>query len=120
MTGDPKREKAEWQGLLAHPGLLAVSLYLFLQAVLIVAGVVGGHYPPLFLLFAASFMTAGAGLLRLFRWAWAMALAAFVLLASYHLCIFSSRHEANILLQGLVNLVAFLYLVQPEVRVRLR
>src|SRR5471030_3296147 len=63
------------------PGLAAISLYLFVLAGVIILGVVRGpHYPPLFLVFAAGFITASGGLLMLFRWAWALALAAVFLL----------------------------------------
>jgi len=83
--------------------------------------VVGGrHYPPLFLVFAAAFITASGGLLMLFRWAWSLALAAVLLLVVYNLWIFSTLHLAPALVQGLLNLVFFLYLVRTEVRTRLR
>jgi hypothetical protein len=105
----------------ALPGLVAISLYLLVLAVVIVLGVVsGGHYPPLFLIFAAAFITASAGLLLLLRWAWALALAAIFLLVAYNLWIFSTQHQGAGLVQGLLNLVFFLYLVRPEVRERLR
>jgi hypothetical protein len=42
------------------------------------------------------------------------------LLACYNLWIFSSRHELPALVQGLLNMVFFLYLVRAEVRARLR
>jgi hypothetical protein len=104
----------------ALPGLVAISLYLLVLAVVIVLGVVGGgHYPPLFLIFAAAFITASAGLLLLLRWAWALALAAVFLLTAYNLWIFSTQHQGAGLVQGLLNLVFFLYLVRPEVRQRL-
>lgn len=107
--------------LLLLPGLAAISLYLLVLAGVIILGVVGGgHYPPLFLIFAAAFITASAGLLMLFRWAWALALAAVFLLVVYNLWIFSSTHQGAALVQGLLNLVFFLYLVRPEVRERLR
>ena len=107
--------------LLPLPGLAAISLYLLVLAGVISLGVVDGrHYPPLFLLFAAAFMAASAGLLLLFRWAWALALAAVFLLAGYNLWIFSAQHQSPALVQGLLNLVFFLYLVRIEVRSRLR
>jgi hypothetical protein len=107
--------------LLRLPGLAAISLYLLVLAGVIILGVVGGrHYPPLFLIFAATFITAGGGLLMLFRWAWALALAAVFLLVVYNLWIFSSQHLGTALVQGLLNLVFFLYLVRPEVREKLR
>ena len=80
----------------------------------------GRHYPPLFLIFAAAFITASAGLILLLRWAWAIALAAVFLLAGYNLWIFSTQHQIPIAIQGLLNFVFFLYLVRPEVREKLR
>jgi hypothetical protein len=56
----------------------------------------------------------------LFRWAWALALAAVFLLASYDLWIFTTQHQDTVLLQGILNLIFFLYLVRPEVREKLR
>jgi hypothetical protein len=107
--------------LLQLPGLAAISLYLLALAGVIIVGVAAGrHYPPLFLIFAASFMAASGGLLMLFRWAWALALAAVFLLVVYNLWIFSSTHQGAALVQGLLNLVFFLYLVRPEVREKLR
>lgn len=103
------------------PGLVAIALYLLLLAGTIIVGVVsGGHYPAVFLVFSALFMAASAGLFLLFRWAWALALAAAVLLAGYNLWVFTSGHSLAALVQGLLNLVFFLYLVRPEVREKLR
>ena len=102
------------------PGLLAISLYLMVLAGVLILGVVGKHYPPLFLLLAAAFLTASAGLILLLRWAWAGALAAVFLLACYNLWIFGSLHTAPALVQGGLNLVFFLYLVRAEVRSKLR
>jgi hypothetical protein len=107
--------------LLLLPGLAAISLYMLVLAGVIVLGVVDGrHYPPLFLLFSAVFIAAGAGLLLLMRWAWAMTLAAVFLLAVYNLWIFTAQQQAPALVQGLLNLVFFLYLVRTEVRGKLR
>jgi hypothetical protein len=72
-----------------------------------------------FLLMAAAFLTASAGLILLLRWAWAGALAAVFLLACYNLWIFGSQHMGAALVQGLLNLVFFLYLVRAEVRAKL-
>jgi hypothetical protein len=115
QTQPPQRE------LLPLPGLAAISLYLLLLAGVIILGVVAGrHYPPLFLVFAAFFMAASAGLFLLLRWAWAMTLSAVFLLAAYNIWIFSSQHQLPSLVQGLLNLVFFFYLVRPEVRSKLR
>jgi hypothetical protein len=105
--------------ILEFPALAAISLYMLVLAVVIVFGVVGGHYPALFLVFAVVFIAASAGLMRLFRWAWALTLAAVLLLAIYNLWLFSSVHAGAGLVQGLLNLVFFLYLVRPEVREKL-
>ena len=123
MTGEemPDRALPPQRDLLPLPGLAAISLYLLALAGVIVLGVVDGrHYPPLFLVFAAGFMAASAGLLLLLRWAWALALGAVFLLVIYNLWIFTSQHQGAALVQGLLNLVFFLYLVRPEVRERLR
>jgi hypothetical protein len=107
-------------GILQLPGLIAISLYMFLLAVVIVFGVVaGGHYPPLFLVLSVMFIAASGGLMRLLRWAWALALAAVLLLAIYNLWIFFTLHQAAGLVQGLLNVVFFLYLVRTEVREKL-
>lgn len=110
----PQRER------MPLPGVLAIGLYLIVLSGVLILGVVGGHYPPLFLLLAAAFLTASAGLILLLRWAWAGALAAVFLLACYNLWIFGSLHTAPALVQGGLNLVFFLYLVRTEVRAKLR
>jgi len=38
----------------------------------------------------------------------------------YNLWIFSTEHQGAALVQGLLNLIFFLYLVRPEVREKLR
>jgi hypothetical protein len=73
-----------------------------------------------YLVFAAIFMAASAGLILLFRWAWALALSAVFLLAVYNLWIFATELQTPGLVQGLLNMVFFLYLVRTEVRLRLR
>jgi hypothetical protein len=106
--------------LLPLPGLAAIALYLFLLAGVIIVGVVEHYYPVLFLVFSACFLTAGAGLKLLLRWAWAMALAAVLLLGCYNLWLFTTVHLAPSLIQGLLNFVFFLYLIRTEVREKLR
>jgi hypothetical protein len=110
----PKRE------LLPLPGIAAISLYLMLLAVVLIVGVVGGHYPAMFLLLPVFLFAACGGLLMLFRWAWAMALAAVLMLGGYNVWIFAHLHMFPALIQGLLNLVFFFYLVRTEVRDKLR
>jgi hypothetical protein len=110
----PKRE------LLPLPGLAAISFYLLVLAVVIIIGVVDGHYPALFLLLCVFLFAACGGLLMLFRWAWAMALAAVLMLGGYNVWVFTHLHMFPALIQGLLNLVFFFYLVRTEVREKLR
>lgn len=112
--GSPHRD------LLSLPGLAAIALYLFVLASVIVLGAVTRHYPALFLILAVAFVTASAGLIFLLRWAWALALSGVFLLAAYNLWIFSRLHQIPTLVQGLLNLVFFLYMIRIEVRSKLR
>jgi hypothetical protein len=107
--------------LMQLPGLAAIALYMFILAGMIVVGVVSGrHYPPLFLIFSMFFFTASGGLLMLFRWAWAMALAAVLLLAGYYLWSAIALHQPPLIVQAVLNFVFFLYLIRLEVRAKLR
>ena len=115
--GSPPQPKLQ---LVPLPGLIAIALYLLLLSVVIVVGAVGGHYPKLFLLLPVFLLAASGGLLMLLRWAWAMALAAVVLLSGYNLWLFARLHLAPSIIQGLLNLVFFLYLIRTEVREKLR
>lgn len=102
------------------PGLIAIAFYLLLLSVVIVIGVVGGHYPVLFIVLPVFLLAACGGLLMLFRWAWAMALSAVLLLGGYNVWVFARFHLGAALIQGLLNLVFFFYLVRTEVREKLR
>lgn len=119
-SATPANPPAPTRRPLPLPGVAAISLYLLLLAGVIILGAVGGHYPKLFLLLAAAFLTSSAGLLLLLRWAWAAALAAVFLLACYNLWLFGEQHSAPGLVQGLLNLFFFLYLIRPEVREKLK
>ena len=102
------------------PGVAAIAFYLLLVSGTIVIGVVGSHYPALYLLFSVAFLTASAGLIAGFRWAWALSLAAVFSLTAYNAWIFSLQRSAPPAVQGLLNLLFFLYLIRPEVRAGLR
>jgi hypothetical protein len=89
-------------------------------AVVDVVGVVGGQFRPVYLVFAALFLAAAGGLILLFRWAWALTLAAVLLLAGLFIYKFYTDQQLPFIIQGLMNLIFFLYLVRPEVREKLR
>ncbi len=113
----PKSQKTK---LLHLPGLVATGLYMLLLAFTVVLGVVRGHFPPICLVFPVLFVAAGLGLLKLFRWAWTLTLAAVAMLAGLFFWNYTTQHQIASLMQGLVNLIIFLYLVRTDIRDRLR
>ena len=106
--------------LLPLPGLAGISLYMVVLAGVSILGVVNGQFRPPYLIFTALFITAALGLLLLFRWAWALTLAAVVLLVTLFTWKFLAEHQYPFLVQGLLNMVFFLYLIRTEVRGKLR
>jgi len=102
------------------PGMVAIGLYMLVLAATVTFGVVSGHIPKLLLILVPLFVVASFGLLRMFRWAWALTLSAVFLLMSYNLWIFFEQKQAPGAIQGILNLVFFLYLVRVDVRSRLR
>ena len=106
--------------LLPLPGLAAVALYMVILAGVGILGVAGGHMPATYLIFSAAFVMAGLGLLLMLRWAWALTLAAVLLLATLFFWRFAHGHVLPYIVQGLLNLVFFFYLIRTEVRSKLR
>lgn len=102
------------------PGIAAISLYMLLLSGVDILGVATGHVPPIYLFFATAFIAAGLGLLLLLRWAWALTLAAVMLLAALFLWKFAMQYSPAFLIQGLLNFVFFLYLIRGEVRQKLK
>jgi|HubBroStandDraft_5_1064220.scaffolds.fasta_scaffold159824_3 hypothetical protein len=116
----PADVAADGKTPLPLPGMVAIGLYMLVLAATVSFGVVSGHIPKLMLILAPFFVTASFGLLRMFRWAWALTLAAVFLLMTYNLWIFFEQKQAPGAVQGVLNLVFFLYLVRVDVRSRLR
>jgi hypothetical protein len=106
--------------VLPLPGIVAIGLYMLVLAATVTFGVVGKHLPPLLLILAPLFLAASFGLLRMFRWAWALTLAAVCLLMTYNFWIFLEQKQPPGAIQGILNLVFFLYLARADVRSRLR
>ena len=113
----PKSQKPK---LLQMPGLVASCLYMLLLAFTVILGVAKGHFPPICLVFPVFFIAAGLGLLKLFRWAWTLTLAAVAMLSGLFFWVHLADHAFPSLAQGLVNLVIFLYLVRADIRNKLR
>ena len=108
--------------LLRLPGLIFIGLYMLGLAALVIVRVATHRAPLLYLVLAALFLVAGFGLTQLFRWAWALTLAAVFLPMSYCLWLVL-RHQMPFdvgLVQIILNLLLFLYLVRVEVRSALR
>jgi hypothetical protein len=102
------------------PGMVAIALYMLVLAATVTFGVVGKHLPWMMLVLMPMFVVASFGLLRLFRWAWALTTAACLLLMIYNLWLFLTQKQAAAAIQGFLNLLFFLYLVREDVRSRLK
>jgi hypothetical protein len=120
QPGSPEDRRAATAVLKRLPGLIAIALYMVILAGTVILGVATHHLAPLYLVFPVVFFAAGLGLPMLFRWAWALALAAVLLMTATFLYQFSVEHALAYLVQGLLNMVFFLYLVRTEVRASLR
>jgi hypothetical protein len=106
------------------PGIAMICLYLILVTMLNVYGAMTGRFgvgrAKYGLLAVCTLLALGIfGLLRLTKWGWALVAAACALLAVGYLVYFLQIHAGFFLVQGLLLLVFFLYLVRPEVRERL-
>ena len=102
------------------PGVVAIALYMLVLAAVVTFGAIGKHLPMFLLVLTPFFITASFGLLRMFRWAWALTMAAVFLLMSYNLWLFFMQRQAPGAVQGVLNMLFFLYLVREDVRKRLR
>ena len=119
LPGPRIKPVAEPVKLSKLPGLIAISLYMILLAGVMVVRVATGLAQPFLLIFPALFIAGALGMLLLLRWAWALTLAAVALSAGSFLWSFTTQHNSAALVQGLLNLVFFLYLVRTDVRKKL-
>lgn len=106
--------------LLHLPGLIAICMYMMLLAAIFVVSVTHHRVGPVYLIFAVCFAVGSLGLLRLRRWAWALTLAGVALMVGLFLWTYTTQHLTSALVQGLLNLVIFLYLVRTDLRDKLR
>lgn len=114
MTADSSAKK------IPLPGMVAIALYMLVLAGTVTFGVVGKHLPWMMIVLMPVFVAASFGLLRLFRWAWALTISACLLLMIYNLWLFLEQKQAPGAIQGFLNLLFFFYLVREDVRSRLR
>lgn len=114
---EPKTQRAS---LLKLPGLIAISLYMIVLSGATVVNVVEHRSGMVDLIFSVFFIAGALGLLLLLRWAWALTLAAVAILSGSFLWGFSLQHSYPSLVQGLLNLFFFLYLVRTDVREKLK
>jgi len=119
LPGPRVKPKVEPVKLSKLPGLIAISFYMILLAGFSVVRILSDHDQPLLLIFPVLFVSGALGLLLLLRWAWALTLAAVALSAGSFLWSFTTQHDSAALVQGLLDLVFFLYLVRTDVRVKL-
>jgi hypothetical protein len=107
------------------PGMAAISLWMLALALMGVAGVLTGHYPPGgarvgILVLCTIFAVAGLGLIRMRRWGWALTLGAVFLCMCFGCYSLFRFRQGQWVVMAVLNLVFFLYLVRPEVTGRLR
>lgn len=107
------------------PGVAAIALWMLMEALIGVAGVMTGHFSTqaerVSVLAVATLLSiAGLGLLRMKRWGWALALAAAFLTSSYGVYLILRYHQQNYWVMTIVNFIFFFYLVRPEILRRLR
>ena len=116
-----KRLEARAKGML--PGVAGICLFLLVVTMVNAFAALqvrfgAGKYGVLAIctLFAVGIF----GLLRLYRWGWALVLAGCLTLSLGNFFVFTRVHALPFLVQGLFALLFFLYLARPEVRERLR
>ncbi len=120
---DVKKLQARAHGML--PGVAGICLFLLFFTMVNVYGALKNAYgvglSKYGVLTICTLLAVGIfGLLRLYRWGWALVLAGCLLVASGDMYFFSKTHVSFFLIRGLFELVFFLYLVRTEVRDRLR
>jgi hypothetical protein len=118
----PGTPAGEAKGML--PGMALIGMYLLLLAMLnsfaAMRGTFGAGAAKYSILGVCTLMVIGVfGLLRLRRWGWALTTAGCLIMASGYFYGFHRTHSPPYIVNGLFDLVFFLYLIRTEVRSRL-
>jgi len=124
-TEQPESKGIQRDPVVKFPGVAAISIWLLLEALIGVSGVLSGHLVShaariTVLAVATLLALAGLGLMRMRRWGWALALAAAFLTSAYGIYLILRFHENNYWVMTMSNFVFFFYLVRPEILRRLR
>jgi len=107
------------------PGIAGIAMFMMFMTLANVyaalTGVYGRGVARYGVLILCTLLATGIfGLLRLYKWGWALVTAGCVLFAAGYFYYFSKTHIGFFLVQGLFGLVFFLYLARQETRERLR
>jgi hypothetical protein len=106
------------------PGIAGIAMFMMFMTVANVYASLAGVYvgPAKYAVLAlCTLLAVGVfGLLRLYKWGWALVTAGCLLVGTGFLYEFSKTHVGFFLVQGLFGLMFFLYLVRQETRERLR
>ena len=106
------------------PGLAGIALFLLFLTLVNVYGALVNAYGrgayKVGILCLCTILVAGIyGVLRMQRWGWAIIAGGTILLSAGYFYVFRLTHSPFYLIQGLLMLVFFLYLIRPEVRDRM-
>jgi hypothetical protein len=102
------------------PGMALIALWMLVQCALGLFGVFTRRLPWPAAIVCVMFALAANGLLKLKRWGWALTLAAAFLSMTYAAFVLFRFSQWPMLFMLGVNLVFFLYLIRPEVLVRVK
>jgi uncharacterized membrane protein (DUF2068 family) len=100
--------------------MLVILLLILAKSVIVDVVVIIHHFPVFVMALSVAFAAAAIGLLRQRRWGWALTLAATFLSMCYGFYSLFRLHQEQSTVMAVVNLVFFLYLARPEVRLRLK
>jgi hypothetical protein len=119
----PGTPAGESKGML--PGMALIGMFLLLLSMINVFAAMRGAFgtgaAKYSILAVCTLMVIGVfGLLRLRRWGWALTTAGCLLMAAGYFYAFHRTHIPPYIVNGLFDLVFFLYLSRTEVRDRLR